>query len=222
MPIERTLSDLRSRLGGYEKIEEATSRTSIADLEDARLIFINQPQLTKFCTNHVSTAKYNVLTFLPRFLYAQFRRAANSFFLFIALLQQIPDVSPTGRWTTLVPLILILLVAALKEMVEDLKRHKADRVVNRKEAQVLRNGAWEIVHWEKVCHSISGQSQVFSAYVPLPSDGLNPNCRLMSSDSMVKLSNSLSLNRMYILSCHILSCHILHCLVVYSSLGGET
>uniref|UniRef100_A0A8C7VZF1 Phospholipid-transporting ATPase n=1 Tax=Oncorhynchus mykiss TaxID=8022 RepID=A0A8C7VZF1_ONCMY len=102
------------------RIEEATSRTSIADLEDARLIFINQPQLTKFCTNHVSTAKYNVLTFLPRFLYAQFRRAANSFFLFIALLQQIPDVSPTGRWTTLVPLILILLVAALKEMVEDL------------------------------------------------------------------------------------------------------
>uniref|UniRef100_A0A8C7RUS4 Phospholipid-transporting ATPase n=1 Tax=Oncorhynchus mykiss TaxID=8022 RepID=A0A8C7RUS4_ONCMY len=98
----------------------STSRTSIADLEDARLIFINQPQLTKFCTNHVSTAKYNVLTFLPRFLYAQFRRAANSFFLFIALLQQIPDVSPTGRWTTLVPLILILLVAALKEMVEDL------------------------------------------------------------------------------------------------------
>ncbi|XP_014061265.2 phospholipid-transporting ATPase IA isoform X1 [Salmo salar] len=150
MPIERTISDLRSRLEGYEKIGEATSRTSIADLEDARQIFINQPQLTKFCTNHVSTAKYNVLTFLPRFLYAQFRRAANSFFLFIALLQQIPDVSPTGRWTTLVPLILILLVAALKEIVEDLKRHKADRVVNRKEAQILRNGAWEVVHWEKV------------------------------------------------------------------------
>lgn len=34
-----------------------------------------------------STAKYNVLTFLPRFLYSQFRRAANAFFLFIALLQ---------------------------------------------------------------------------------------------------------------------------------------
>lgn len=34
-----------------------------------------------------STAKYNIITFLPRFLYSQFRRAANSFFLFIALLQ---------------------------------------------------------------------------------------------------------------------------------------
>uniref|UniRef100_A0A4W5JWT6 Phospholipid-transporting ATPase n=1 Tax=Hucho hucho TaxID=62062 RepID=A0A4W5JWT6_9TELE len=63
-----------------------------------------------------STAKYNILTFLPRFLYSQFRRAANSFFLFIALLQQIPDVSPTGRWTTLVPLLFILVVAAVKEI----------------------------------------------------------------------------------------------------------
>ena len=34
-----------------------------------------------------STAKYSVVTFLPRFLYEQIRRAANAFFLFIALLQ---------------------------------------------------------------------------------------------------------------------------------------
>ncbi|XP_051774360.1 probable phospholipid-transporting ATPase IA isoform X4 [Ctenopharyngodon idella] len=135
---------------GYEKTEDTSEKTSLADQEDSRLIFINQPQFTKFCNNRVSTAKYNFLTFLPRFLYSQFRRAANSFFLFIALLQQIPDVSPTGRWTTLVPLLFILVVAAVKEVIEDLKRHKADNVVNKKETQVLRNGAWEIVHWEKV------------------------------------------------------------------------
>ncbi|XP_026991101.2 probable phospholipid-transporting ATPase IA isoform X2 [Tachysurus fulvidraco] len=149
-PVQRTVSDMRSRAEGYEKTEDASEKTSLADQEDARLIFINQPQFTKFCSNRVSTAKYNVLTFLPRFLYSQFRRAANSFFLFIALLQQIPDVSPTGRWTTLVPLLFILVVAAVKEVIEDLKRHKADSVVNKKETQVLRNGAWEIVHWEKV------------------------------------------------------------------------
>ncbi|XP_010877772.1 probable phospholipid-transporting ATPase IA isoform X5 [Esox lucius] len=150
MPVEGILSDIRSRQEGYDKTEEATSSVPAANLEDSRLIFINQPQLTKFCTNHVSTAKYNMLTFLPRFLYSQFRRAANSFFLFIALLQQIPDVSPTGRWTTLVPLVLILLVAALKEIIEDLKRHKADKVANRKETHVLRDGTWKVVHWEKV------------------------------------------------------------------------
>uniref|UniRef100_A0AAR2M0J4 Phospholipid-transporting ATPase n=1 Tax=Pygocentrus nattereri TaxID=42514 RepID=A0AAR2M0J4_PYGNA len=123
-----------SSVSWYEKTEDASEKTSLADQDDARLIFINQPQFTKFCSNRVSTAKYNVLTFLPRFLYSQFRRAANSFFLFIALLQQIPDVSPTGRWTTLVPLLFILVVAAVKEVIEDL----------------VRNGAWEIVHWEKV------------------------------------------------------------------------
>lgn len=33
--------------------------------------------------------------------------------------QQIPDVSPTGRYTTLVPLIFILTVAGIKEIIED-------------------------------------------------------------------------------------------------------
>uniref|UniRef100_A0A3P9Q2U5 Phospholipid-transporting ATPase n=1 Tax=Poecilia reticulata TaxID=8081 RepID=A0A3P9Q2U5_POERE len=73
-----------------------------------------------------------ILTFLPRFLYEQIRRAANAFFLFIALMQQIPDVSPTGRYTTLVPLIFILTVAGIKEIIEDYKRHKADNTVNKK------------------------------------------------------------------------------------------
>uniref|UniRef100_A0A674DLP7 Phospholipid-transporting ATPase n=1 Tax=Salmo trutta TaxID=8032 RepID=A0A674DLP7_SALTR len=85
----------------------------------ARTILLNQPQNIKFCDNHVSTTKYGVLTFLPRFLYEQIRRAANAFFLFIALMQQIPDVSPTGRYTTLVPLIFILTVAGIKEIIED-------------------------------------------------------------------------------------------------------
>ncbi|CAB3401820.1 unnamed protein product [Caenorhabditis bovis] len=73
-----------------------------------------------FCTNRISTCKYNGLSFLPRFLYEQFRRYNNIFFLAIALLQQIPDVSPTGRYTTAVPFIIILSVSALKEIFEDI------------------------------------------------------------------------------------------------------
>ncbi|CAM5109019.1 unnamed protein product [Eretmochelys imbricata] len=148
--VQKTVSEIRSRAEGYGKTDDVSEKTSLADQEEGRTVFINQPQLTKFCNNHVSTAKYNIITFLPRFLYSQFRRAANAFFLFIALLQQIPDVSPTGRYTTLVPLLFILAVAAVKEIIEDLKRHKADNAVNKKQTQVLRNGAWEIVHWEKV------------------------------------------------------------------------
>ncbi|XP_076869594.1 phospholipid-transporting ATPase IB isoform X4 [Brachyhypopomus gauderio] len=126
--------------------------TSQADLIDAsaRTVLLNRPQNTKFCDNHVSTTKYGILTFLPRFLYEQIRRAANAFFLFIALMQQIPDVSPTGRYTTLVPLIFILTVAGIKEIIEDYKRHKADNTVNKKKTTVLRSGAWQTVIWKQV------------------------------------------------------------------------
>lgn len=61
----------------------------------------------------------SIISFLPSFLFEQFRRYSNCFFLLIALLQQIPDVSPTGRYTTLVPLIFILAVSAIKEIIED-------------------------------------------------------------------------------------------------------
>jgi len=36
--------------------------------------------------------------------------------------QQIPGVSPTGRYTTAVPLTIILMCAALKEIIEDVVR----------------------------------------------------------------------------------------------------
>uniref|UniRef100_A0A8D0BYH3 Phospholipid-transporting ATPase n=1 Tax=Salvator merianae TaxID=96440 RepID=A0A8D0BYH3_SALMN len=107
---------------GYKKADdEMSGATSSADQEEAaaRTIYLNQPQQSKFHDNRVSTAKYSVVTFLPRFLYEQIRKAANAFFLFIALLQQIPDVSPTGRYTTLVPLLFILTVAGIKEIIED-------------------------------------------------------------------------------------------------------
>ena len=38
-----------------------------------RHIFINhQLQSVKYCSNSISTSKYNVLTFLPKFLFEQF------------------------------------------------------------------------------------------------------------------------------------------------------
>ncbi|KAL4690916.1 hypothetical protein H8959_013877, partial [Pygathrix nigripes] len=143
---------VRSSLG-YKKAEDEMSRaTSVGDQLEApaRTIYLNQPHLNKFRDNQISTAKYSVLTFLPRFLYEQIRRAANAFFLFIALLQQIPDVSPTGRYTTLVPLIIILTIAGIKEIVEDFKRHKADNAVNKKKTIVLRNGMWHTIMWKEV------------------------------------------------------------------------
>ena len=35
------------------------------------------------------------------------------------ILQQIPGISPTGRYTTITPLFLVLLAIAVKEIIED-------------------------------------------------------------------------------------------------------
>ena len=35
----------------------------------------------RYCTNSISTAKYDVITFLPVSLFEQFRRVANLYFL---------------------------------------------------------------------------------------------------------------------------------------------
>ncbi|KAK6741578.1 hypothetical protein RB195_009443 [Necator americanus] len=104
----------------------------------------------KFLSNRISTCKYNGFSFLPRFLYEQFRRYNNVFFLMIALLQQIPDVSPTGRYTTAVPFILILTVSAIKEIFEDIKRRRSDHKVNSFPILLLRDGTWLRVEWREV------------------------------------------------------------------------
>jgi len=103
-------------------------------------------------SNRITTAKYGYSTFFPKFLFEQFRRYSNIFFSFIALFQQIPNVSPTGRYTTAVPLLCILGVSAIKELFEDMKRHKADRKVNESEIYVLNKTTlkWDLIRWQDV------------------------------------------------------------------------
>ncbi|PWN97017.1 putative P-type ATPase [Tilletiopsis washingtonensis] len=131
----RTLKqDLRSLLGRKQK-EEAKGE---------RIVRLNDPVTNDreggFGDNWISTSKFNVLSFAPKFFYEQFSKYANVFFLFTACIQQIPGVSPTNRWTTIVPLGLVLLASAFKEIKEDVKRHQSDAELNARVAQVLDPG----------------------------------------------------------------------------------
>jgi phospholipid-transporting ATPase len=118
-----------------------------------RIIHLNNPPANsqnKYVDNHISTSKYNVFTFLPKFLYEQFSRYANLFFLFTAVLQQIPGISPTSRFTTIVPLAIVLLVSAVKEYVEDYRRKQSDSQLNNSKAQVLKGSAFADTKWINV------------------------------------------------------------------------
>ncbi|RKP32445.1 phospholipid-translocating P-type ATPase [Metschnikowia bicuspidata] len=87
--------------------------------------------------NHISTTKYNPVTFLPKFLFEQFSKYANLFFLFTSIIQQVPGVSPTNRFTTIGTLFIVLIVSAIKEVMEDVKRANADKELNNAKVWVL-------------------------------------------------------------------------------------
>ena len=95
-----------------------------------------------FVSNSITTAHYNILTFLPKFLFEQFRRYPNLFFLSISIFQQLKNnsdefISPTSRYVTILPLMFVLFVTALKTIFEDFQRHKEDRGENEAKTQVF-------------------------------------------------------------------------------------
>jgi hypothetical protein len=74
-----------------------------------RIVHINRADYSNdYCNNHVSTTKYNILTFLPKNLIEQFTRLANILFLLIACLQLFTGLSPTGRYGDRLIITLIL------------------------------------------------------------------------------------------------------------------
>ncbi|XP_012507185.1 PREDICTED: phospholipid-transporting ATPase IC [Propithecus coquereli] len=91
--------------------------------------------------NAIKTYKYNAFTFLPLNLFEQFKRAANMYFLILLILQSIPQISTLAWYTTLVPLLLVLGVTAIKDLVDDVARHKMDREVNNRTCEVIKDGS---------------------------------------------------------------------------------
>ncbi|GKA12944.1 probable phospholipid-transporting ATPase 4 [Tanacetum coccineum] len=83
----------------------------------------------KYCTNYVSTTKYNVFTFLPIALFEQFRRVANMYFLLAAALSLTP-VTPFSPISMIAPLLFVIGLSLAKEGVEDFNRFIQDRKVN--------------------------------------------------------------------------------------------
>ena len=89
--------------------------------------------------NTITTTKYNVLTFIPKGLLFQFCRLSNVYFLFTAIIQSIPLISPLTSVTAIIPLIFVLGISLIREALEDLVRKNYDNLNNQEEVIVLRN-----------------------------------------------------------------------------------
>ena len=87
-------------------------------------------------SNAVYTTKYTVINFIPKNLWEQFHRFANVFFLFIALLNFVPEVQAFGKEIGYIPLLFVLSATAIKDIFEDYRRYRSDREVNNKLCRV--------------------------------------------------------------------------------------
>lgn len=98
-------------------------------------------QPSSFPTNKLNNQKYNLLTFIPKVLYNEFRFFFNMFFLLIALSQFVPFLKVGFMFTYVAPLVFVLIVSMGKEAYDDIKRMQRDRELNNFKYEVLqRNG----------------------------------------------------------------------------------
>ncbi|NXC06700.1 AT8B3 ATPase, partial [Orthonyx spaldingii] len=105
----------------------------------------------KYSGNAIRTAKYNLLTFLPLNLYEQFHRMANVYFVFVILLQTFPEISTLPWYTLLFPLSCLLIIRGLRDLVDDIGRHRSDRSINSRPCEILtgRRFCWQ--QWRDIC-----------------------------------------------------------------------
>ncbi|KAG1703816.1 hypothetical protein DVH05_006825 [Phytophthora capsici] len=105
----------------------------------------------RYTDNYVTTSKYTLASFVPKMLFEFFRVIANCYFLVISILQVATTWSPTNKYTTAGPLVIVLMVSMIKQGIEDKKRHDADNVQNSRQCKVLgRNGEIITKEWQEV------------------------------------------------------------------------
>ncbi|XP_027623930.1 phospholipid-transporting ATPase IC isoform X3 [Tupaia chinensis] len=62
----------------------------------------------------------------------------------------IPQISTLAWYTTLVPLLLVLGITAIKDLVDDVARHKMDKEVNNRTCEVIKDGRFKITKWKEI------------------------------------------------------------------------
>jgi len=112
--------------------------------DESRAIEVNRPNLKtkmilgccstrvqRFPNNKVTTARYNVFTFLPLNLMVQLAKLTNLYFLVLSLMELWPPISDSGgKPIILIPLSFIIGVSLIKDLFEDLARKTQDRAEN--------------------------------------------------------------------------------------------
>ena len=96
---------------------------SKANLKDIRS---DREEQSRYPKNVSKTGKYNLVTFLPKTLFYQFKKYTNIYFALL-IVPSFFNIISAYEWSTEIPpFIFIMAVALLRELIEDVGRHHAD------------------------------------------------------------------------------------------------
>ena len=108
---------------------------------------LNNPNIEEnrqFPNNRIQTTKYNIITWVPKSLIMQFKRAANIYFLIVTILTFL-SFSPIDPTSMIATFIFVLACTMVKEALEDYGRYKQDQACNNRLVWKYEDGKWTYV-----------------------------------------------------------------------------
>ncbi|AET40303.1 aminophospholipid-translocating P4-type ATPase DNF1 Ecym_5564 [Eremothecium cymbalariae DBVPG len=97
----------------------------------------NGRPVVRYVRNKIRTTKYTPLSFFPKNLMYQFKNVANVYFLVLIILSCVSIFGVTNPALASIPLIVIIIVTAIKDAVEDSRRTILDLEVNNTRTHIL-------------------------------------------------------------------------------------
>lgn len=129
-----------------DEVDDETFQNRAGEL---RTIYYNMPladdmldedgkPITEYSRNKIRTTKYTPLTFIPKNLLFQFHNFANIYFLVLIILGAFEIFGVTNPGLNAVPLIVIVIITAIKDAFEDSRRTVLDLQVNNTRTHILQ------------------------------------------------------------------------------------
>ncbi|EEA06994.1 phospholipid-translocating P-type ATPase, flippase family protein [Cryptosporidium muris RN66] len=153
----------------FNRVSARFSVSKAKNIERPRLVIINNRQVHSFSGNFIKTSRYTIVNFVPKYLFEQFCRPVNFYFLIIAILQIFPSITTTNSVPTLAfPLAFVLIIGAIKDGWEDVNRHNSDLLENERDViRIRRLGSPNFFQHRVIVHTgLTGNSIGTPDYSP--------------------------------------------------------
>ncbi|XDT22710.1 E1-E2 ATPases phosphorylation site [Nakaseomyces glabratus] len=153
--------NIKNPFDDFSRDEEEENDRSTNRADQLRTVYHNIPlpeemldeegnPIMEYPRNKIRTTKYTPLSFFPKNLLFQFQNFANVYFLVLIILGAFQIFGVTNPGLSAVPLIVIVIITAIKDGIEDSRRTILDLEVNNTRTHILEGVVNENVSVDNV------------------------------------------------------------------------